>query len=411
MTTIIEQDSSLARMFQGAIGSGVTILETLDALRRHLEDKPDEYAVVLGPTVDLTAAAALAQTLRVSRPALSVILVRKRVDAGVLGDSLRAGIREVVEDRDLTGLGQAVRRAYTLWQAITTRTDDYGTTPTGQLLTVFSAKGGVGKSTLSTNLAAALVDEGNVRVCVVDLDLAFGDVALMLQLFPTQTIGDVIGLPQLDPAALEAMLTPHSEGLWTLAAPMQPDVKDRIPPALVGKLLGMLKTQFDFVIVDTCPAFDDFVLQAFDHSDLLLLIGTLDIPALKSLKVAGDTLDLLNLPRTHWRLVLNRADSKVGLTPAEVEKTLGMPITAAIPSSRDVPACINRGVMIVRDDPRHGVSESIRELARQFLGEHAGTVSSAKGQYAGRHSGAAGGKNGHNAEAKRGFLRRKARTA
>lgn len=413
MTTIIEQDSSLANLFQNAIGSGVTVLETLDVLRRNLETKPDEYAVVLGPSVDLTAAVALAQTLRVSRPALSVILVRKRVDAGVLADALRAGIREVIEDRDLTGMGQAVRRAYTLWQAINNRTEEYGATPTGQLITVFSPKGGVGKSTLSTNLAAALVDEGNVTVCLVDLDLAFGDVALMLQLFPTQTIGDVVGLPQLDPAALEAMLTPHSEGLVTLAAPLQPDVKDRIPPEVVGKILGMLKTQFDFVIVDTCPAFDEFVLQAFDHSDVLLLIGTLDIPALKSLKVAGDTLDLLNLPRTHWRLILNRADSKVGLSPTEVEKTLGLPITAAIPSSRDVPACINRGVMIVREDPRHGVSESIRELARQCLGEHAGAVSAGKAMYSGKHSAASSSKtkSASGVAPKRGgFLRRKAKT-
>ena len=397
MTTIVEYDSSVVEMFQGAIGSGATVLQSLDQLRRHLENQPDEYAVVLGPSVDLTAATALSEAVRVSRPALSVILVRKRVDASVLADSLRAGVREVLEDRDLTGLGQAVRRAYTLWQALTNRSESTHTAGSGQLITVFSAKGGVGKSTLATNLAAALVDEGKVRVCLVDLDLAFGDVALMLQQFPSHTIADAVGQPQLDPAALDAMLTPHSEGLVTLAAPTQPDAKDRIPAALVGRILAMLKASFDFVVVDTAPAFDDFVLQAFDHSDLLMLVGTLDIPALKSLKVTGDTLDLLNLPRTHWRLILNRADSKVGLTPAEVEKTLEMPITASIPSSRDVPACINRGVMIVRAEPRHGVSEAIKDLAHQCLGQHAGSVSDVSGQHV---------------EPKRGgFLRRKARTS
>jgi pilus assembly protein CpaE len=397
MTTIVEYDSSVVEMFQGAIGAGATVLQSLDQLRRHLEQQPDEYAVVLGPSVDLTAATALSEAVRVSRPALSVILVRKRVDASVLSDSLRSGIREVLEDRDLTGLGQAVRRAYTLWQALTNRGEGTHAAGSGQLITVFSAKGGVGKSTLATNLAAALVDEGNVRVCLVDLDLAFGDVALMLQQFPTHTIADAIGQPQLDPAALAAMLTPHSDGLVTLAAPLQPDAKDRIPAELVGRILGMLKASFEFVVVDTAPAFDDFVLQAFDHTDLLMLVGTLDIPALKSLKVVGDTLDLLNLPRTHWRLILNRADSKVGLTPAEVEKTLELPITTAIPSSRDVPACINRGVQIVRAEPRHGVSEAIKDLARECLGLHAGTLSEQGGQHG---------------EAKRGgFLRRKARTS
>ncbi len=399
MTTIVERDDSLAEMFRSSIGGGVTLLHSLDQLRRHLEENPDEYAVVLGPSVDLTAATAFSDAARVSRPALSVILVRKRIDAAVLGDSLRAGIREVLEDRDITGMGQAVRRAYTLWQALTNGADNPASAGSGQLVTVFSAKGGVGKSTLATNLAAALVDEGKVRVCLVDLDLAFGDVALMLQQFPTHTIADAIGLPQLDPAALESMLTLHSDGLVTLAAPLSPDVKDRIPPELVGRMLGMLKASFDFVIVDTSPAFDDFVLQAFDHTDLLLLIGTLDIPALKSLKVAGDTLDLLNLPRTHWRLVLNRADSKVGLSPAEVEKTLDLPITTAIPSSRDVPACINRGVMIVRADPRHGVSQSIKGLARQILGQRVGTIAPVPDA------------GGNRAEGKRRGRRRKARTA
>lgn len=371
MTTIVERDSSLAEMFRGAIGGGVTVLESLDQLRRHLEDQPDEYAVVLGPSVDITAATSLAETARVTRPALSVILVRRRIDAAVLSDSLRAGIREVVEDRDLSGIGQAVRRAYTLWQALSNGPGETSASGKGQLITVFSAKGGVGKSTLSTNLAAALVDEAKARVCLVDLDLAFGDVALMLQQFPTHTIADAVGLPELDPGALESLLTRHSEGLVTLAAPMQPDAKDRIPGELVGRILSMLKAMYDFVVVDTSPAFDDFSLQAFDHSDLLLLVGTLDIPALKNLKVAGDTLDLLNLPRTHWRLILNRADSKVGLSPAEVEKTLGLPITTAIPSSRDVPACINRGVVIVREESRHPVSQSIKDLARQCLGQSA----------------------------------------
>jgi pilus assembly protein CpaE len=398
MTTIVEHDTSLAEIFQSAIGAGVTVLESLSQFSAHLESHPDEYAVVLGPSVDFTAAASLAQSARVSRPALSVILVRRRVDASILADSLRAGIREVLEDRDLTGLGQSVSRAYELSRALAGHSGEVVGKGSGQLITVFSAKGGVGKSTLATNLAASLVDEGGVRVCLVDLDLAFGDVALMLQQFPTHTIADAIGLPQLDPAALQSLLTHHSDGLVTLAAPLKPDAKDRIPPELVGRMLGMLKASFDFVVVDTAPAFDDFVLQAFDHSDLLLLVGTLDIPALKSLKLAGDTLDLLNFPVSQRRLVLNRADSKVGLTPGEVEKTLELPITTSIPSSRDVPACINRGVMIVRAEPRHGVSDSIRQLARQCLGERTPTTHAAAVATSGEHR-------------RGGFLRRKVRAS
>jgi pilus assembly protein CpaE len=367
MTTIVERDPSLVETFCSTIGSGVTVLQSLDQLRRHLADRPDEYAVVLGPSVDLAAAAALADSTRVGRPALSVILVRRRLDTAILTDALRAGIREVVEDRDLTRLGEAVRRAYTLWKALTAGSSEQPAVTKGQLITVFAAKGGVGKSTVATNLAAALADEGTSRVCLIDLDIAFGDVAIMLQQLPKHTIADAVELPQLDPGALEAMLTPYSDSLFTLAAPVQPDATDRISSKQVGKILQMLKERFDYVVADTSPSFDDFVLQAFDQTDLLLLVATLDIPALKNLKVASDTLDLLNMPRSQWRLLLNRADAKVGLSPAEVEKTLGMSITTSIPSSRDVPASINRGALLVRSAPRHSVSSAIRDLARECL--------------------------------------------
>ena len=367
MTTIVERDPSLVEIFCSAVGSGITVLPSLDQLRRHLADQPDEYAVVLGPSVDLDAAAALAESTRVSRPALSVILVRKRLDTAVLTDSLRAGIREVVEDRDLTRLGEAVRRAYTLWQALTSSPDGQTAATKGKLVTVFAAKGGVGKSTLATNLACALAEQGKARVCLVDLDLAFGDVAIMLQQLPKHTIADAVELPQLDPGALEAMLTPYSEGFVTLAAPVQPDATDRISSKQVGKILTLLKERFDYVVADTSPSFDEFVLQAFDQTDLLLLVATLDIPALKNLKVACDTLDLLNMPRSQWRLLLNRADAKVGLSPAEVEKTLGLSINTSIPSSREVPASINRGALLVRSEPKHSVSTAIKDLARQCL--------------------------------------------
>jgi pilus assembly protein CpaE len=121
------------------------------------------------------------------------------------------------------------------------------------------------------------------------------------------------------------------------------------------------------VVVDSPPAFDDHVLQAFDHSDLLLLLLTLDIPALKNLKITLDTLHLLNFPREKYRIVLNRADSKVGLTPAEVEKTLKEKISASIPSSPDVPASVNRGQAIVDSQPKHPISQIFMTIARDAI--------------------------------------------
>jgi pilus assembly protein CpaE len=370
MTAVVDLDASIAETLHAALGPDSLVLPSLDALRRHLETQFNEDTVVLGPSVDQGAALALAQSMRVSRPSLAVILVRRRVDTSVLTDALRSGVFEVVEERDLAGLNSAVRRARELARQLRETVGGLAASedaPTrGKLITVFSAKGGCGKTTLATNLAAALADRGRREVCLVDLDLAFGDVAIALQLFPAHTIADALPLADnLDPSAVASLLTPHSPGLTTLVAPIEPGTAESIPATLVASLLELLKQQFDFVVVDTPPAFDDHVLAAFDQSDLVALLATLDIPALKNLKLTLETLDLLNYPRERWRLVLNRADSKVGLALNEVEKTLKAPIAAQIPSSRDVPASINRGVPIVLDDPKHSVTLAIKAFAEK----------------------------------------------
>jgi pilus assembly protein CpaE len=234
----------------------------------------------------------------------------------------------------------------------------------GHLVTVFSAKGGVGKTTTATNVAVAL-SQMNYKVCLVDLDLAFGDVGITLQLFPENTIADAVALQaDLDAESLDALLTKCSDHLFALAAPASPLARATINAELVGKILASFKQRFDFVVVDSPPAFDDHVLQAFDASDLLLLVLTLDIPALKNIKITLETLDLLNFPREKCRIVLNRADSKVGLSSADVETALKMPIAASIASAREVPASVNRGETITMTMPRHPVSQMFTTLAK-----------------------------------------------
>jgi pilus assembly protein CpaE len=374
MPIVVESSQTNADVFLSVTGANSRVVANLDELKRSLVDSPDEYAIVIGPTVDLEAAAALADTLRVTRPTVSVILIRRRVDTSVLAEALRSGMREVVDERDLTGLGSAVGRAEQVWQALTGSSEKPVVGDRGKVITVFSPKGGVGKTTIAVNLAVGLSQNGAHRVCLVDLDLAFGDVAIALQLFPAHTIADAVPLfESLDVQAVMSLLTPHSPGLTTLVAPIEPGTAESIPATLVAKLLDLLKQQFDFVVVDTPPAFDDHVLAAFDQSDVVALLATLDIPALKNLKLTLETLDLLNYPRDRWRIVLNRADSKVGLALGEVEKTLKAPISAQIPSSRDVPASINRGVPIVLDDPKHPVSQAIKLFGERHVA--AGTAS------------------------------------
>jgi len=369
VTTICDLNPVIAQALSASVGES-HVVTSLEALRQRLETDPGEDTVVLGPTVDQSAAFRVAEQLRIWRPALGVILVRSRVDTGLLAEAMRAGVRDVVGDRNIAGLHEAVRRTKGLAAAIRDQGPGGAAPggPRGRIITVFSAKGGCGKTTLATNMAAALADKGRREVCLVDLDLAFGDVAIALQLFPAHTIADAVPLGEyVDFGAVQALLTPHSPGLTTLVAPVEPGSGEGIPAALVSRVLQVLRDHFDYVIVDTPPAFDDHVLSAFDLSDVVALIATLDIPALKNLKLTLETMDLLNYPRDRWRIVLNRADSKVGLAINEVEKSLRASISAQIPSSRDVPAAINRGVPIVLDDPRHPVSVAIKTFAENYV--------------------------------------------
>ncbi|MCA0328395.1 MAG: P-loop NTPase [Actinobacteria bacterium] len=371
MTAIVEFDPIGVESIKGALGQDALVLPGLDALKAHLDSNPFEDSVVLGPSVDQQEVFELAEQLRVTRPSLGVVMVRRRIDTTVLADALRAGVREVIQDRDLAGLAAAVRRQREIAARLREQLERGDSSPQqaqhGRVVTVFSAKGGCGKTTMATNIATGLAISGRGSVALLDLDLAFGDVAIALQLFPSHTIADAVGIgDELDGAAVRSLLTAHRSGVQALVAPLEPSASDTIDVALVQGIIDILRAEFDYVVIDTPPALDDNVLAAFDRSDVVALLATLDIPALKNLKLTLETLDLIGYPRERLRVVLNRADSKVGLALSEVEKTLKTPISAQVPSSRDVPASTNRGVAIVMDDPKSPVSVAIQS----FIEEH-----------------------------------------
>jgi len=372
MTAIVEFDPIGAASIKGALGTDSAVLPGLDALRAHLDVNVFEDCVVLGPSVDQQDVFALAEDMRLRRPSLGVVMVRRRIDTAVLTDALRSGVREVVQERDLSGLTTAVRRqreiAARLREQVENPEGGQSQVRGGRVVTVFSAKGGCGKTTLATNLAAALADSKKGSVALLDLDLAFGDVAIALQLFPSHTIADAVPIGEdLDGPALLSLLTSHRSGLQALVAPMEPSAADTIDTALVVHIIDLLREEFDYVVIDTPPALDDNVLAAFDRSDVVALLATLDIPALKNLKLTLETLDLIGFSRDRLKIVLNRSDSKVGLALAEVEKTLKAPIVAQIPSSRDVPASTNRGVAIVSDEPKNPVSIAISAFIDEYV--------------------------------------------
>jgi len=238
----------------------------------------------------------------------------------------------------------------------------------GQIVTVFAAKGGCGKTTLATNLGVVLAMGTGHRVCIVDLDLAFGDVAISMQLDPARTVVDALPMAgHLDTTGAASLLTRYRPGLEVLLAPVTPGDAEKISPALVGELLTVLRSIFDYVVVDTPAQFSEHVLIAMDSSDHHVLLTTPDVPALKNLRVTLDMLDLLSYRREIRSVVVNRSDSKVGLSLEQVEQVVRCPISGRVPSSRAVPISINKGTPITLDNPAHPVSNAITRFAQQRL--------------------------------------------
>jgi pilus assembly protein CpaE len=237
----------------------------------------------------------------------------------------------------------------------------------GEIITVFAPKGGAGTTTLATNLGVVLARAGH-RVCVVDLDIAAGDVAISLLLNPARTLADAVPMAgNLDAVGAASLLTQYRPGLQMLLAPASPGDADKVNAALVSELLGVLRKMFRYVVLDTAARLSELVLAAIDVSARLVLIATPDLPALKSLRAIQNTLDLLSFPKAARSIVLNRSDFNLGLSQEDVLRVLRAPIAARIPYSRAVPRSINNYLPITLWSPRHQVSKAIAGFAQEHL--------------------------------------------
>src|SRR5579863_1590510 len=352
------------------LGSEVRTADDLSAAAKLLDSDPAETLVVIGPQAGTEEALGFASALRMVRPAVGVILVREQTDVDMLNQALQSGVREVVQAGDHAALAAACRRSRDVsWRILAATTiERSGQTVDGKIITVFTAKGGVGKTMLSINLAVVLAQRGANKVCVVDLDLSSGDVAISLLLDPVRTIADAVSMSgHIDTTGAGSLLTPYRSGLEMLLAPVSPGDAEKVPPSLVGELLAVLRTMFDYVVVDTPPHLSEHVLTALDASAHHVLLTTPDVPALKNLRVVLDVLDMLSYPPEIRSVVLNRAEAKLRLSQEDVERVIRAPVAAQIPASRAVQISINNGTPITLASPGHAVSKAITAFVRQRL--------------------------------------------
>jgi pilus assembly protein CpaE len=380
LVAIVESDAARRAEIVGELGRfSVAMFPSVEALEDQLG--PDEPAVVvLGPSAADAVGMSAVERLTRLRSGVGTVLVVDTLSTEVLQQSLRAGVRDVLASPIEPGhLAAAVERvAATISASAVASAARHSYAPIGTLgdpdvepgrvITVFSTKGGAGKSVIAVNLAVALAKKATRPVVLVDADLQFGDIAVMLKLAPQNTIVDAVNAnDRLDTSFIESLLATHlPSGVKVLPAPLEPAFADQIGSSQMLRVLDALRAYASIIVVDTPAYFNDVVLGLIEHSDDVVLVAGMDIPNIKNVKIGLQTLRLLNIPLHKLKLVLNRANSKVKLDVGEVEKTLGIKADCLIPSDVVVPQSVNKGVAVVLDAPRSGVTKAIEELAAMF---------------------------------------------
>jgi pilus assembly protein CpaE len=381
---VLDDDPEVRDRLAGQLGSRAEAMASLAALEGRLTGAP--MVIVLGPSCANGARLSEVTGVLQSHREVGTVLVTDQLTTELLQTALRAGVNDVLAAPvDAEQLELAVARVAEGLDisGVPTAPEGGSGAPSGReaelgkVITVFSTKGGAGKSVLAANLAVLMARRAKDGrpVALVDADLQFGDVAVMLKLAPQHTIVDAVGsLDRLDQALLGQFLMRHEpSGLLILPAPLEPSFADQISAAEMVQIVRLLRTFCSAVVIDTPAYFNEVVLGLIEESDEVLLIAGMDIPNIKNVKIGLQTLRLLNIPMTKLHLVLNRANSKVKLDVSEVERTLQIKAECLIPSDVVVPQSVNKGIPVVLDSPKSGVAKAIDQLANMFTVDDAGS--------------------------------------
>jgi len=354
-----------------------------DAVRQTRETRPDIVLMDINmPGMDgITATETITQKF----PYAQVIMMSVQADADYLRRSMLAGAREfLTKPFTADDLVSSIRRVYELGLSRRISLEQAGVPvegvtgvaakpakPRGKLITVFSPKGGTGRSTIAVNLAIALQGLADYKVALVDASLQFGDVAVLLNLQAARSIADLIPqIKDLDSDMIAGVLTPHSSGVKALLAPSRPELADLVAPEHLKAIVQELLTLFDFVIVDTWASLHDLVLGILDISDRILLITTPDIPSIKNAKLFFEVTDALQYPEERAMLIINMADRRGAINVRDIEASIKHPVAAKIPlDERSAIQAANEGVPVVFGNRKSPLAQAITDLAQTLVAE------------------------------------------
>ena len=335
--------------------------------------------VVFGPGVDPHAAMRLAGVFDIQRPEVSLVLVVPS-DMSLAIAALRAGFRDVLDQAaDLDGILGVLSRvcdaADSRRRAVPSgshaggalHTDPPAPRDDSRVIVVTSPKGGVGKTTIATNLAVGLGAIAPMNTVIVDLDVQFGDVAAALRLAPEHSLTDAVTGPAVDDAlVLKTFLTVHPASIYALCTPANPAEGDLIGAAQISHLLDQLSGQFQYVVVDTAPGMGEHALAALEAATDTVFVTGMDVPGVRGLRKELDLLGELDLVPEKVTIVVNAADRSTGLSVQDIEATLRAPVDHVVPRTRMAAYATNRGEPLLQHAPKDKAARQLRALVDSF---------------------------------------------
>jgi pilus assembly protein CpaE len=367
--TFIAVDSSIDRsVVQEALPSPgeieiLGVINGLDESWNALQEAPiDLVAIACGGHSDRVLyfiEGALKQ-----RPERPVVVLSEGAQNGFVRRIFEAGADDVVT------LPEAPERVAFAFQKAVARRQGAATASgiaLAPMVCVLGPKGGTGKTLTSSNLAVTLA-MGGEKVALVDLDLQFGDVGLTLGLTPEMTVYDLAKSGgSIDMEKLETYLTPHVSGVRVLLAPTRPDQASFVTTDLLRDVFSLLRSNYDYVVVDTPPGFTPEVIASIDVSTHICIVGMLDSLSLKNTKLGLETLELMGYDNGRITVLLNRADSRIGITADDVSTIVGRAPDVLVPSEREIAKSMTDGVPIVISAERSEAARAFRTLADRYL--------------------------------------------
>lgn len=342
--------------------------DSFDAVAGVMAEAGPFDVVIAGPIVLRANGFQRLRELRAAAPRIQLLLVLNHWRSSDMRETVRAGALDILrlpvtDDTLLEAVEQAMETAATLAAIVgTDGKDAAGRAGPGTVIAVVSASGGSGKTFLATNLAYHLRSTAARQVCLVDLDLQFGELSTALRLKPRHTIHDLLNTDEETDdlgVRLEQHLELHESGIRVLAAPDDPEQADAIDAVDVVRVIDAARARFDYVIVDTPTALSEAVLVALEQADQIFVLATLDLPSVRNLGIMMTTLKKLKVPIERVKLLLNKVEPDVGIDVARVEQFFPQGFSMVIPYGREVNRSLNMGQPVLAYAPRGEVSKAL----------------------------------------------------